>query len=370
MKILYVAIKYHQGNPDHGYSFEHNAFYKSLLKLDDASHEILYFPFDVIMLERGKHAMNSLLIERAKQIQPDLCFFSLISDEISPFTIRALKDSGIPTVGWFGDDQFRFESHSRFYAPEFSCIATTWPDAVPKYIALGHQHVFLTTWGVNTDMYHPVSEVKDIDVSFIGSWNKEREKIITCLRKSGIAVMVRGQGWPQGRVGEDEIVDIISRSKIHLGLNSPSFYIGFRPLMRLFLRWEDGFRRSLKFVRPDFHNFIRNVREWWQKKIPQLKARVFEVSACRTLLITRPVDTLAVYYTDNQEVILYSDTADLVEKIRYYLLHADERETVARAGYERTVRDHTYTQRFKVLFQAMGFLPASAPAKTIFASHG
>jgi spore maturation protein CgeB len=42
---------------------------------------------------------------------------------------------------------------------------------------------------------------------------------------------------------------------------------------------------------------------------------------------------------------------DLVEKIRYYLAHEEERSAIAHAGQERTLKDHTYLQRMKELEQ-------------------
>jgi spore maturation protein CgeB len=41
----------------------------------------------------------------------------------------------------------------------------------------------------------------------------------------------------------------------------------------------------------------------------------------------------------------------LIEKIRYYLQHDDERETIRHAGHERTLREHTYEQRIMDIFQ-------------------
>ena len=52
----------------------------------------------------------------------------------------------------------------------------------------------------------------------------------------------------------------------------------------------------------------------------------------------------------------YRSTDDLIEKIRYYLAHPEERERIARAGYERTMREHTAEKRFGAIFKDMGFV--------------
>ena len=50
---------------------------------------------------------------------------------------------------------------------------------------------------------------------------------------------------------------------------------------------------------------------------------------------------------------------DLVEKVRYYLKHEDERAAIAQAGYERTLREHTYVHRFRDIFGQMGLSGSS-----------
>jgi spore maturation protein CgeB len=43
-----------------------------------------------------------------------------------------------------------------------------------------------------------------------------------------------------------------------------------------------------------------------------------------------------------------------MELIQYYLDHQNEREAIARAGQERTMREHTYYQRVKELVDIVG----------------
>jgi spore maturation protein CgeB len=45
----------------------------------------------------------------------------------------------------------------------------------------------------------------------------------------------------------------------------------------------------------------------------------------------------------------YKDINELNEKINYYLLHDNEREHIARAGYEWVINNHTYDKRIENL---------------------
>jgi spore maturation protein CgeB len=45
------------------------------------------------------------------------------------------------------------------------------------------------------------------------------------------------------------------------------------------------------------------------------------------------------------DVATYSSTRDCIEKIAYFLAHPAERERIAAAGQQRTLRDHTFLRR-------------------------
>ena len=69
--------------------------------------------------------------------------------------------------------------------------------------------------------------------------------------------------------------------------------------------------------------------------------------------MTGPAEDLDSYYEFGKEMVCFHDTRDLIQKIKYYLSHEDERLAVAQAGYERTLREHTYAHRFDDIFQRM-----------------
>ena len=74
--------------------------------------------------------------------------------------------------------------------------------------------------------------------------------------------------------------------------------------------------------------------------------RVFEGTACGALMLTdSAANGLGQLFEIDQELVVYQDDADLLDKITYYLAHADERDRIARAGQQRTLQQHLYTQR-------------------------
>jgi spore maturation protein CgeB len=90
----------------------------------------------------------------------------------------------------------------------------------------------------------------------------------------------------------------------------------------------------------------------------QIKGRNFEVPGCGGFLLTSGAEDLESYYELDKEIVCFDRSDDLIEKIKYYLAHDDERAAIARRGYERTQRDHTYARRFDDIFRKIGLVNA------------
>lgn len=78
--------------------------------------------------------------------------------------------------------------------------------------------------------------------------------------------------------------------------------------------------------------------------------RLFEATGVGTLLITDWKVNLHEMFEPGKEVVAYHTPEECAELIQYYLEHDDEeRKAIARAGQQRTLREHTYYQRMQEL---------------------
>jgi spore maturation protein CgeB len=77
--------------------------------------------------------------------------------------------------------------------------------------------------------------------------------------------------------------------------------------------------------------------------------RLFEATGVGTLLITDWKENLHEMFEPGKEVIAYRTSEECAELVRYYLEHEDEGTEIARAGQQRTLREHTYYQRVQEL---------------------
>jgi len=353
MRILYVAKKYDYGNPERGYGFEHYNFYDSLLKMNKRENQIVYFPFDEIMLKFDQEKMNKQLLETVYQEKPNLCFFVLSTNQIKKETIKKItQKNSLITLNWFCDDHWRFYNFSKYWASYFDWITTTDLQAIKKYYKIGYKNVIKTQWACNHFLYKPFNLAKIYDVSFVGQPHGNRKKIIEKIRKAGIDINCWGRGWPNGRVSQEEMIKIFSQSRINLNLSKSSNDHILKSIARIFLKKRNN--KSIRINNPNY--WFDNFKSLLGKRRKQIKGRNGEILGCRAFLITGNADNLNDYYEDGKEIVIYRDTNDLIDKIKYYLKRDEERRDIARAGYERILRDHTYEKRFNEIFKIVGLI--------------
>jgi len=83
----------------------------------------------------------------------------------------------------------------------------------------------------------------------------------------------------------------------------------------------------------------------------KLKGRVQEVTMCGALLMEPEVGAGKYLFEPGKEIVTFGSSLDLIDKVRYYLAHDEERENIARAGYDRVVRDYNANALWSQVFE-------------------
>jgi spore maturation protein CgeB len=319
-------------------------------------HTVSAFHFDEAILKHGREKARTQLWEYIEREKPDVCIVGFSENDWGMELFKKMKTQTHTTFVYIADDDtWRWERFARHVAPYFHWVVTYDSRAIKKYHSIGITNVVHHQPGVDLEEFRKLPDrKKDIDISFVGLWSKPRERVVNHLRNAGVDVFVRGTGWPEGPLKTHaELIDVINRSKISLTLIPASFYFGWRPIVRLFLRRRDLGEGGLPY-KLDIQNFYDNWRSWMMKRNAWVKARNFEAPACGTMEITQDADDLRDYYKLGEEIVVYKDLDDMVAKVKYYLTHDEEREAIARRGYERTVRDHSQVRRYEDIFRMIG----------------
>jgi spore maturation protein CgeB len=353
IKVLFAALKYDYGRPQRGLSVEHTNFYDCLSQMSDVETE--FFGVDETMLSFSRDEMNQKLIEKVEETKPDLLFCYLLSEELKKETIFYITNkTKTKTFNWFADDHWRIPIFSRYWAPHFTMVSTTDSQAKEVYKSYGITNVFKTQWGANPYLYFPQDQalnLGNLDVTFVGQKYGRRGGYINKIQAAGFPVKAFGGGWDGGRVDHRRMLEIFSFSKINLNF-AETYYYGFSSWLKraakLFVAKEMG---KYKFTG---HHFVDNWRSMKGTQKKCIKGRVFEVPAAGGFMLTaKSDDDIGEYYVPGKEIVVFETVPELMEKIQYYLSHDKERQAIAKAGFERTMREHTYNKRFEEIFRAL-----------------
>ncbi len=348
IKIVYAGLRKvypnDRYNPQRGSTFESPNFYLNLMRTPQF--EVVEYPYDPI-IEIGKERFNANLLEFVKTEKPDVFLAFMYTDELDTNVLKEIKDSGVISIAWFADDYWRFFNYSKYWPAHFSWIVTTYSKAFEWYREAGFRNIIRSQWACDTSFYKPLNLSKDIDVSFVGQYKSARGRVLKALESAGIKVKAFGPGWPNGKISQERMIEVFSRSKINLNLNVRPGLFSQRVLARVFLK------KSRNKVQPDFH-IIDNLRAYFHFPIPHTHARPFELAGCKAFVISGLSEDIRDYYKEDQEMVFYNSRGDLMKKITHYLRHDKEREAIAEAGYRRTIRDHTYERRFSEIFRRIG----------------
>jgi spore maturation protein CgeB len=278
---------------------------------------------------RRRLEMNSLIlpaVKRAQERHPiDWVFVYANGTEVSANTIRQIQDEvGVPVVNMCFDDKQSWDGkwlgdhrgNQIDIAEVYDVIWTSARVVCDWYLAEGGRPIYMPE-GCNTRVFRPIPISQDIPVSFVGGNYGFRKRAIRLIERNGVDVQTFGQGWKAGLVGDEELVKIICRSRINLGLGG----IGYS--------------------------------EW----LTNVKGRDFEIPCTGGgLYLTSYNPDLALHFDIGKEIVCYRTHDEIVELIRYYLAHSDEAVQIARRGRERCLREHRWLHRYIRICQVLGIL--------------
>lgn len=106
-----------------------------------------------------------------------------------------------------------------------------------------------------------------------------------------------------------------------------------------------GFARSLDEMPLIFNRSKINLNITAKSIRSGLPLRIFDVLGCGGFLITNYQTELPDIFNPGEDLVTYDSLENLCELCAYYLAHDDERRRIARSGYEKVRRAHTYDVR-------------------------
>ncbi|MCK4734136.1 MAG: glycosyltransferase [Methanophagales archaeon] len=271
---------------------------------------VIRYDFLKRYLEVGVKATNNKILDIVREERPEYVLWPTYMYEIQEATFRAIRDGGAIVVGWFFDDEVRFDDYSKWWIPYLDYILTTDKWSVDKYRKLGGNAIYSLNFS-NPDYFRRLDSPKIYDVSFVGTNIANRQELVDTLKKKGVLVRAFGSGWSSGYVSFDDMVKIYNQSKINLSF----------------------------------------MQSYGNGSRPQMKCKIFDICMCGGFLLCEYIPGIEEFYEINKEIVCFRDIEEAADKIDYYLKHEEERAAIAEAGWKRATSEHTNLIRLSNIFQ-------------------
>lgn len=109
-----------------------------------------------------------------------------------------------------------------------------------------------------------------------------------------------------------------------------------------------GMHHDQMVLGEDMVQAVCSYRIHWNRNISNdINCRTMETLGCGTFLLTNHTDRLSDLFSIGKHLITYDSENDCKEKIKYYIEHEKERETIAREGHEYVRESHSFDCRAK-----------------------
>ena len=294
MRILLVTNKTLQNQTS---KWVDGGYYNVYIPLKEMGHEVYFYD----TVEPEERDLDKVI----EKFKPDLMFCCMTGDRsLTPNEpwegiIKQTEKGNCRTFNWFCDDVWRFENFSSQVCKYFHVCSTPEFQYIEKFKEIGYNNILLGFWYTNLDMY-PRNVKKNYEISFCGRANYDRKTYISYLRENNVDV----QNF-HGLEHKD-MLRMIAESKI--GINFSKNYNGRPPVL-------------------------------------QMKARMVEVPAAGSLLLTEYAPGLEHHYEINKEIITFKTAGEMLKKASLLLKNPKIVEKITENGFKRCVKDHGSKKR-------------------------
>ncbi len=367
MRIFYAApTTAHQSHLPASKVWENNLYWP----LVDLGHDVVVFDFDYSefnfhldhtlprhreFIAENRPRLGAELLRQVKvahaQKPIDLFFSYFYSAYVEPEVIREIGASGIVTINWYCNASYQFYLVEEI-APAYHFCLVPEKFRLDDYRRIGAHPIYCQE-AANPNVYKPYDLPLEFDVTFVGQKYGNRSGYLRELVRARIDARAWGPHW-QERMPPWRQAARAVRRWAHGQRLWPLFDeippdrcgppLSDEDLIRMYSRS----RVSLGFTT------VADLPAGGSAPVKQVRLRDFEAPMSGAFYMVEAFDELAEFFEPDKEIVFFSRPEELVEKARYYLAHEAERERIRQAGLRRARSEHTWQQRFQMVFRQIG----------------
>lgn len=235
-----------------------------------------------------------------------------------PGTLREIKriKPHVTLIAYSPDDMFNPINQTRRYLkslPLYDHVVTTKKHNMAEYQAAGVQrvHYVQKSYDPHEQRMHELTAADHkqfgCDVGFIGNFEQPRFASMLRLAHEGIPVSIRGAAW-KGHAHAHEKLQVDAQN-----------YFGV------------AYAKILQATKINLGFLHKGNRD-------QHTARSIEIPACGGFLLAERTREHQDLFEEDKEAVFFDSDDELVDKVKYYLVHERDRKAIALAGYERCIK--------------------------------
>jgi spore maturation protein CgeB len=271
--------------------------------------------------------LNRKLVRTVAGIRPDICVF-VGGFRTTRKALTAIKATGTRIALWTTDAPINYDNILKT-ASVYDHVFCAGTEAVSLLEQNGVKYAKWLPFACDPDYHRPSdTECADkadegTDIVFVGGFTPNRWNILNRLCHDDYSVGVWGPFWHKAPV------PLTGKCLVTSGYIDVAHWVKLyrRARIVLIVHYQDGFTPC-----------------------HQASPKVFEALACGCFVLVDRQQDVQRLFADGEHLVVFDNIEDLKKKIRYYLKHPEERETIADRGRQETLAKHTYLHRFKTLF--------------------
>ena len=271
--------------------------------------------------------LNTVKTERVELLWIEKGWF------VWPETLKRARELGTRYVVLYSpDNYFIMQNNSRHLwraLSYYDVVVTTKSFNVHRLKAQGARRVLLSGNAYDPFVHVPFELSKaDVvrfacEVSFVGRWEPERERLLDAVTRLGVRLLVWGPRWERA-----------SSSRLR------SCWRGGPALQQDYAKAIAGSKINLCFL-------SRIARD-------EITQRSVEIPACAGFMLAERTQEHLSHFEEGVEAAFFSTQEEMLQRIRYYLDHDAERLRVCRAARERCIRSgYSYDDRLTEILRSL-----------------